>query len=67
MSECFNGEELEKQVFSKYCQCSEMDYECDVGYVRTDDGRCVEQEDDKNQDKLDEAEQCNKLGFYTIS
>jgi Sortilin, neurotensin receptor 3, C-terminal len=40
-SECFNGEELERQIFRNYCECSDMDYECDVGYSRMDDGRCV--------------------------
>ena len=40
MSECFNGEELERQIFRNFCTCTEMDYECDVGYFKTDEGTC---------------------------
>jgi len=35
-SECFNGEELERQIFRQFCDCTEMDYECDIGYVKTE-------------------------------
>ena len=44
-SECFNGEELERKILRSYCQCTEMDYECDVGYTRADSGKCTQVED----------------------
>jgi hypothetical protein len=31
-AECYNSEEHETPRFKKFCQCSEMDYECDVGF-----------------------------------
>ena len=43
-SECFNGEALERQIFRQFCTCTEMDYECDYGYYRADDGRCLKDE-----------------------
>ena len=39
--ECYNGEELERAILSTYCTCNEIDYECDVGYYKTDEGRCA--------------------------
>ena len=33
-AECYNGEEMERKILRSYCQCSEMDYECDFGYVK---------------------------------
>ena len=35
-SECFNGEELERKILRSFCPCTEMDYECDVDYERTE-------------------------------
>merc|ERR1719272_1267646 len=31
---CYNGQEMEKIVRRTPCSCSEMDYECDIGYSR---------------------------------
>lgn len=39
-AECFNGEELERKIYRQFCECSENDFECDVGYERKD-GKCV--------------------------
>lgn len=33
-AECYNGEEMERKILRSYCQCSEMDYECDFGYAK---------------------------------
>lgn len=33
-SQCFNGEEHETVTRVEPCTCTEMDYECDVGYFR---------------------------------
>lgn len=35
-TECYNSEILERNIFQTNCQCSENDYECDTGYVRTE-------------------------------
>ena len=54
-AECFNGEEHERATFKKLCACSEMDFECDVGYQKSKEGgnTCVkiESEDPDKQDK----------------
>lgn len=40
-AQCFNPEEID-QVFSQVnCQCTEEDWECDLGYERKKDGPCV--------------------------
>lgn len=42
-SKCYNGEEHEQITKIEPCACNEMDYECDIGYVRTDgQGPCLE-------------------------
>ena len=33
-AECYNGEELERKILRSYCQCTEMDYECDYGFAK---------------------------------
>jgi len=38
--ECYNGEEKEKILYQENCQCTEMDFECDVGYKRAESGQC---------------------------
>lgn len=40
-SECFNGEEHETKILRQFCPCTEIDYECDVGYYRSETGQCV--------------------------
>jgi len=35
-SKCFNGEEHEAVTRIEPCTCNEMDFECDMGYARTD-------------------------------
>ena len=47
-----------------------MDYECDVGYLRTDQNTCVPDPTfKKSADGLDEDQQamCDSFGYYTIS
>ena len=45
-SECFNGEEMERKIIRSYCTCNEYDYECDVGYTRTEQGTCIKTDPD---------------------
>lgn len=42
---CFNGEDLERVTHREPCTCTNMDFECDVGYVRAEGNgmTCVEQ------------------------
>jgi len=32
--QCFNGEDYDRVIHREPCECSEMDYECDIGYYR---------------------------------
>jgi Sortilin, neurotensin receptor 3,/Sortilin, neurotensin receptor 3, C-terminal len=40
-AECFNGEELEREIVRSYCPCTELDYECDLGYSKGELGTCT--------------------------
>lgn len=70
-SECFNGEELERKILRNYCQCTEMDYECDIGYIRNEQGMCqqIPEYTTRLGDiiKQDQAAQCESFGFYTTT
>ena len=70
-SECFNGEELERKVVRSYCACTEMDFECDIGYEKSDLGSCnkIAEYDTKvaSMIKEDQAAQCETYGFYSQS
>lgn len=50
-SECYNGEELERKIIRQYCSCSDNDYECDLGYMRADTGKCVKDDTFKEPKK----------------
>lgn len=39
-AECFNGIEFERTIEVKKCECTEEDWECDIGYKRKEDGPC---------------------------
>jgi len=39
-SECFNGEDFERQTMRVPCLCTEADYECDMNYVMNKGGKC---------------------------
>lgn len=38
--QCFNGEEKELNIHQENCMCTPLDYECDYGFTRTEDGTC---------------------------
>jgi hypothetical protein len=40
-AQCFNKEEFDKWYFFEICQCTEADWECDVGYTRSSTGSCL--------------------------
>ncbi len=50
---CFNGQEFERMVVNEPCECTEEDWECDVGFFRDKNGPCVREK------KINES----KLGF----
>lgn len=70
-SECFNGEDFERQTRRVPCLCTEADYECDMNFVRNKLGKCEPLKDliAKNQDKQnsEKEEDCALEGFYSIS
>jgi len=70
-SECFNGEDFDRQTMRVPCLCTEADYECDMNYVRTKGGQCEPVADPlkrHGQRILSEKEEdCALEGFYSIS
>lgn len=40
-AECFNPEELDRVYSYKNCECTEEDWDCDIGYERSKNGTCV--------------------------
>lgn len=72
-SECFNGEELERKLMIRHCECNEMDYECDVGFYRGETGQCVRDENMSSNAKYnqgldsDQLAMCDTFGYYTVS
>eukprot|EP00002_Diphylleia_rotans_P011359 TRINITY_DN2246_c0_g1_i2.p1 TRINITY_DN2246_c0_g1~~TRINITY_DN2246_c0_g1_i2.p1 ORF type:complete len:688 (-),score=116.94 TRINITY_DN2246_c0_g1_i2:832-2895(-) len=38
---CFNGVDQEKVTVVENCQCTREDFECEYGYIETDDNKCV--------------------------
>jgi len=72
--ECYNGEDLERQIFKQACPCTEMDYECDELYKRNPDGSCSlivlpSQTGETVEQIVAEVHQnqCEAEGFYTAS
>ena len=40
-NECLNGDYFDKLISFNYCQCTEEDWECDVGFSRDSEGICI--------------------------
>jgi|JI91814BRNA_FD_contig_21_641203_length_428_multi_2_in_0_out_0_1 hypothetical protein len=70
---CFNGEDLEREVKRQVCPCTDMDYECDAGYMRSEDtGVCVQIQGTDSYNHLSfqrdvQAAQCESQSFYLLS
>ena len=54
-----------------YCPCTDIDYECDLGYIRTDLGQCQAIPDYEKRlgsmIKEDQTAQCESFGYYTTT
>lgn len=71
-AECFNGEELEKKILRNFCKCSQADYECDLGYEKTDGSNTCSKIADYDTKlgtalKEDKEAQCETFGFHTVT
>jgi len=70
-SECFNGEDFERQTMRVPCLCTQADYECDMNYVKNKAGNCEMVEDPTNTraNRLmtEKEEDCALEGFYYIT
>ena len=63
---CYNPLELEKKVLIENCECTEADYECDVGYERqTYEGPCVLTDNSKEKEVIKPPENCN--GYFAVT
>lgn len=53
-SMCFNGEDHETVTHIEPCTCGDMDYECDIDYVRDDamGGQCVLQDSNLSEQEI---------------
>lgn len=40
-ADCLNGDYFDKLISFNYCECSEEDWECDIGFQRDKDGICI--------------------------
>lgn len=72
---CFNGEEYETITHVEPCTCADLDYECDIGYARSEEmgGQCILVETDLTEEELRVEElarqnqQCEEYGYYEVS
>lgn len=62
---CFNPENFERPISVKSCECTEYDWECDVGYDRVDNsqGVCVAQQGVVTS--YNAPDTCS--GYYTVT
>jgi hypothetical protein len=70
-SECFNGEDFERQTMRVPCLCTEADYECDMNYIKDKGNQCIKQADplDNHKKRImsEKEEDCALEGFYYIT
>lgn len=62
-SECFNGEDLERQTMRVPCACTMADYQCDMDYYMSKAGKCEKIKDSKLGESI-ESKDCSLTGFY---
>lgn len=70
-SECFNGEDFERQTMRVPCLCTNADYECDMNYIKNKGGDCELMADPlgRNGEKVtqEKEEDCALEGFYYVT
>lgn len=70
-SECYNGEDMERQIMRQSCICTQADYECDVNYIMSKSGKCEPIADPLNRHSnlaaQDKADDCAAEGFYYVT
>jgi len=66
-AECFNTQQFERKLFIENCECTEEDWECDLGYERKDKGPCIEIKSlqNINQNQLEEPQNCSHYYYLT--
>lgn len=66
-AKCFNGLQFEKRTWVQNCECTEDDYECDVGYRRVSPGEpCTPEHSNVIPFEL-HTPPADCKGYYTIS
>lgn len=60
---CFNGEEFERKKFIENCECTEEDWECDLGYARDKSGPCKS----LTKQEIDYNPPANCSAYYLVS
>lgn len=65
-NQCFNGEEFERKRFIENCECTEEDWECDLGFSRDKGGPC-KSTSSKTQESIDYNPPQNCSDYYYVS
>ena len=65
-SKCVNGENFVTSLNKKICECTEDDYQCDIGFQRNEPGDPCTPIEKKTQDEMYKPPE-NCKGYYTIS
>jgi len=70
-SECFNGEDFERQTMRVPCVCTKADFECDMNYIKNKGGDCEKMPDPLNKyagkQLTEKEEDCALEGYYYIT
>jgi len=72
-SQCYNGLMFERKTIVEHCECTEDDYECDLGFARAGPGEpCVSIKKHGNENTSNELTEmytppANCHGYYRIS
>ena len=64
-AQCFISEENQTWRFIRNCECTEEDWECDLGYTRVGAGPCLPKDDRMVAENQTPPEECN--GHYYIT
>jgi len=66
-AQCFNGQDFERMIITELCQCTDNDYECDVGFRRAEIGQpCTRINKHVNETEVFNAPE-NCKSYYSIS